>query len=501
MPIWNKKKRSSRVKWKLRIVSVLEPDDDGMTQTQLLLRLQKKILSNYLRREFASKTLVEAGFGLFLILATMVRFHRDIGLLWIHARPSALVPIFQNGLFAIFFLFVFAFQFPARRVLRIPSGDVLLSLPLSPNALYLFRANALLIRTAGWVALVFSFYLLAFVRFAQTGLLVHLVQLLTVTLVFLALAEVLWTGILLFQLLFTPAKSLIQTVAAFFLEIGLFFLLALSREFLLPFFHPERVFCAWFPVLSAFAFLIFLETNRRLFLLALKREIHLKPDSQARLVPFVGRLAGRLFFFFPNKIRAVIDLELQTQLRKNAGLKAVFLIFILILLTAQIVSHSAADFIQNSLFAVLVLWIFLSAFFFGTQDGARQSVTFYKSQPLHFGTLWAGRATALFLIYFILDAAYLVLILLLYPGESVPLWSVTVLFSFSFFLSILQTNFHFTLLQNVRTGEILYLIFWAVNWIFWFVFPFLPLVFLFAGAFAVRPARTRFEGMEETWSP
>ncbi len=215
----------------------------------------------------------------------------------------------------------------------------------------------------------------------------------------------------------------------------------------------------------------------------------------------MGRLAARLFFFFPPKIRALVNLELQTQLRTNAPLKAVLLIFVLILLTAQIVSRSAIDFVQNSLFAVLVLWIFLSAFFFGSQDSARQSVTFYKSQPLDFWSLWAGRTAALFLIFLSLNVIYFLLILFLYPGQTPPGWAVALLFGFSLFLSILQTNFHVTLLQNVRTGEIVYLIFWAMNWIFWFVFPFLPLVFLLAGAFAIRPARTRFEEMEETWSP
>ncbi len=471
-----------------------------MTQLRLLFRLQRKIVSNYLRHEFATKTLVETAFGIFLLLATIVRFHRDIGFLWIHAKPDELISIFQNGLFFVFLLFIFSFQLSARKALRIPSGDVLLSLPIHPNALYFFRSNALFVRLTGWLILVLFFYLLAAVRFSTISLLEHVVQFVAVSLLLFALAEVLWSGVLVFQIALASAKTGGAWVAGLLVEVGLFFVLVLFRLQLLPFFHPERIFEVPLLLLFAAVFGLFFGLNRRLFRLALRKELHLKSDSRSKLIPTLGKWAGRLFFFFPKQVRALVNLEIQTQLRTNPAFKATVLIFGLVLLTGKVTAHSAADFIQDSLFTVLVLWIFLSAFFFGTQESARQAIAFYKSQPLSFAAVWLGRLATVLLIFWLLDAIYFLVVGFFYPGEAIPIWAVAVLFLFSLFLSVLQTNFHLTLLQNVRTGEYIYFTFWAVNWIFWFVFPFLPLVLLLAGAFAVRPARIRFDWMEETWS-
>ncbi len=471
-----------------------------MKQIRLLLGLQRKILLNYLKHQFAGKTLLEIAFGLFLLLASAVRFHNDIGFLWIHAQPAKLIPIFQNALFAVFFLFVFAFQLPAQKALRIPSDNVLLSLPFNENELFFFRFNALLVRLSGWLFLLLLFYLLAVFRFPARSPAEPLGQWAALSLGFLVTAEWIWAAVQIFGLLFLRVQTWLRLIGVFLGEGLLFFGLAVLREPLLPFFHPNRNFGAPFYAGGLFLFLALVEVNRRLFGLSLKKELHLERKSQSKALSLLGKLAERPLFFFPVQARGILNLELQTQLRTNTALKPVVLIFILILLTGKLVSTSATDFVQNSLFGVLVLWIFLSAFFFGSEEVARKSLTFYKNKPLDFSMIWLGRVAALWCLFSVLNLFYFGVMFLFYPGQPIPLWSVILLFVFSFSMGILQTNFHLTLLQNVRTGEYIYLIFWVINWVFWFVFPFLPLVLLLGGMFAVRPARTRFREMEETWS-
>ncbi len=469
-----------------------------MTTILLILKLQNRIFSNWLRREFAAKTLVEIGFGIFLLGATAVRFHQDIGFVWVHASPKEVASVIQNTLFGIFFLAAFFFQLASVKAIRIPSGDALLSLPLHERNIYLFRANAFLARTLPWFFTALFFLGIGWVRFPNTPTAWHFLQALALGIIFILLAEVIWAGVMSAQLIFSKTALLLRRSIFLGFELFLFLVLALSRQASLFIFHPDFHFSPAFFAGTILAAIALFRINYFLFGKILQHEIHLRDRNPAKLKVF-SRVSDALFAIFPPALRSLVQLTVRTQFRTNPFFVGLLFIFVILLLIGFEISHTAVDFVNNTLFGVLVLEITLSAAFFGNQLEAQQEITFYKSQPLSFGKIWWAHFLGILLIYEMLTLLYFAFLLIFFGNLSIPFWSVNLLLLFPIFLSILQTNFYLTLLQNVKTGEYLYIAFWAVNWIFWFVFPFLPLFLLLAGAFSVKPARTLFEQVEESW--
>jgi len=469
-----------------------------MKTFQLILKLQNRIFSNWLRREFAAKTLVEIGFGVFLIGTTAFRFHRDIGFVWVHASPNEVAGVVQNSLFGIFFLAAFFFQLTSARAIRIPSGDALLSLPLRERDIYLFRTNAFLARTLPWFFAALFFWGIGWVRFPHTPPAWHFLQALAFGILLVLLAEFVWTGVMSAQLIFAKTASLLHRSIFFGFEIFLFLLLALSREASLFVFHPTFHFSPAFFAGAIPLGIILFQMNYFLFQKILRHEIHLQHRDPAKM-KFFSHVSNTLLGIFPPALQSLIRLTIRTQFRTNPFFVGLLLIFAILLLIGFEISHTAVDFINNTLFGVLILEITMSAAFFGNQLEAQQEITFYKSQPLSFVKVWWGHSLGILVIYEMLTLLYFTFLLIFFGSSSIPLWSVNLLLLFPIFLSILQTNFYLTLLQNVKTGEYLYIAFWAVNWIFWFVFPFLPLFLLLAGTFSVKPARTLFEQVEESW--
>ncbi|NOY76917.1 MAG: hypothetical protein GXO76_03490 [Calditrichaeota bacterium] len=469
-----------------------------MATVQLILKLQNRIFLNWLRREFAGKTLVEIGFGAFLIGVTAFRFHQDIGFAWVHASSNEVAAVVQNSLFGLFFLASFFFQLTSVKAIRIPSGDALLSLPLREKDIYLFRANALLARIFPWFVAALFFWGIGWLRFPHTAPVWHLLQALALGLLLVLLAELVWTGVMIIQLLFEKVAPLARSLILFGVEILLFLILALSREASLFIFHPVFRVSPLFLAAAVLSGLTLFQINFILFKKILRREIHLRHKNPVKM-KFLSHIANTLFGIFPPPLRSIIRLTIRSQFRTNSFFVGLLLIFVILLLIGFEISHSAVDFINNTLFGVLILEITLSAAFFGNQLEAQQEITFYKSQPLSFTKVWWGHTLGILIIYEMLTLLYLLFILVTFRPVSIPLWSINLLLLFPIFLSILQTNFYLTLLQNVKTGEYLYIAFWAMNWIFWFVFPFLPIFLLLAGVFSVKPARTLFEQVEESW--
>ena len=464
----------------------------------LILNTQQKIFKNYLRHEFAAKTLVEIGFALFLIVTTAIRFHQDIGFAWVHTSRQEVAAVIQNSLFGIFFLFCFSIQLTGRNAISIPSGDALLSLPFREKDIYFFRANVFLARVLPWFFAALFFWTIAWIRFQNVPFAVHLTQILATGLLLIFAAELFWTLTMAFKLLFPASKPALKTAGLILMELLLFLILALSREDVLFLFHPAYVFSIYFLAAVFSLTPVFLALNYVLFRQILRREKHLEFMKRPRTGLF-RKISDAFFRTFPHSLRALIDLTVRTQFRTNRFFKALILIFGILLLIGWQISHSAADFADNTMFGVLVFYIMLSAAFFGNQKESQKEITFYKSQPLGFGQIWRARFLGLLLIYEFFSIFYFVLTFFLFGNLSLPAWPFILLLLFPVFLCILQTNFYLTLLQNVKTGEYLYMAFWVVNWTFWFVFPFLQMFFLLAGAFAVKPARTRFEWVEESW--
>ncbi len=469
-----------------------------MKNIRLILKLQNQIFLNWLRREFATKTLVEIGFGIFLLGETAVHFHRDIGFVWVHASPKEVAAVVQNSLFGIFFLATFFSQLAAIKAIRISSGDALLSLPFRDRDIYFFRANDFLIRSLPWFLTAVFFWAIGWFRFAEISIATHLFQIIGIGFLLVSLSEIMWAIVMLFQLFFSKASSILRAIAFVGAEILLFVILALFRETVVPVFHPEFHFDFFILAAIILGIVLLFQINYLLFREILNHELHLQ-KNQSRRRKVIPKFSCVFPKILPSPLKSLIQLTIRAQFRTNPFVTGVILTFGIFLLIGFEISHTATDFVDNTLFGILILYIVLSAAFFGNQKESQQKITFYKSQPLSFANIWLGHFVGILMIYETLSIVYLASLLIFFGNFSIPLWSINLLLLFPVFLSILQTNFYLTLLQNVKTGEYLYIAFWAINWVFWFVFPFLPMFFLIAGAIAVKPARTLFEQVEESW--
>ena len=469
-----------------------------MKNIRLILKLQNRIFLNWLRREFAAKTLVEIGFGIFLLGATAVRFHQDIGFVWIHASPKEVAAVVQNSLFGIFFLATFFFQLAAMKAIRIPSGDALLSLPLRDKDIYFFRANAFLIQLLPWFLTAVFFWAIGWLRFTGISTATHLLQIIGIGFLLVNLSQLTWAIVMLFQLFFLKVFPILRAIVFAGAEILLFIILALFRQSVLPVFHPEFRFDFFILVAVVLGAVFFFQINYFLFREILNHELHLQKNQSQRpkLIPKFTPVFPKIL---PPPLKSLIQLTIRAQFRTNPFVTGIILTFGIFLLIGFEISHTATDFLDNTLFGILILYIVLSAAFFGNQKEVQQKITFYKSQPIPFANIWWGHFVGILLIYETLTIAYFAALFIFFGSLSIPLWALNLLVLFPVFLGILQTNFYLTLLQNVKTGEYLYVAFWAINWVFWFVFPFLPMFFLLAGTFAVKPARTLFEQVEESW--